>query len=216
MTQQWQPTNPPTPPVQQGWFARHKVLSMVLGFTLVVLVCCCGGMALVMEGGSGGDGDAGSSASEEQTSATAEEESSEPASSDSANSKDDEPEQDEAESEEPTEEEPADEGDDMSQEQKNAISAAENYLDVMPFSKKGLIEQLSSDAGDGYPRDVAEQAVEEIDADVDWDAQAVKAAKNYQDLMPMSRSEMIQQLSSDAGDGFTQEQAEHAADELGL
>ena len=34
--------------------------------------------------------------------------------------------------------------------QENALAAAENYLSFTPFSRKGLIEQLSSDAGDKY------------------------------------------------------------------
>ena len=31
-----------------------------------------------------------------------------------------------------------------------AAKAAKNFLDIMPFSRNGLIEQLSSDAGDQY------------------------------------------------------------------
>lgn len=222
---QWQPTNPPTPPVQkQSWFARNKVLTMLLGVTLVVLLCCCGGAAVLMEGDTGSDGTSGSSASEEANDTTAADdessESADDADSDSSSSttKEDElAEEEPAQEDEETSEEASDGEDEaISQEQENANSAAENYLDLMPFSKKGLIEQLSSDAGDGYPQDVAEKAVEHIEADVDWNEQAAKAAKNYQDLMPMSRSEMINQLSSDAGDGFTQEQAEHGADAAGL
>lgn len=119
-----------------------------------------------------------------------------------------------------TTDEPAEEttsaADDFTTEEENAIQAAEGYLEFMPFSKQGLIDQLSSSAGDGYPKEVATVAVEHIESDVDWNEQAVKSAENYQDIMPMSRSELIQQLSSDAGEGFTKEQAEHAADEVGL
>lgn len=98
--------------------------------------------------------------------------------------------------------------------QENAIRAAQNYVDLMSFSKQGLIQQLSSPAGDGYPKADAEIAVEHID--VDWYAEAVEAAESYMDLMPMSRSGLIQQLTSSAGDGFTRKQAVHAADTLGL
>lgn len=231
---QWQPTNPPTPPVQQqSWFARNKVLSVVLGVSLIFVLCCCGAGVLALAGDV--DTDSTSSASEESaesaadtesddTSDVAEEtsETSETAKKPSSSSSSSEPEKEKAPAKkektkepqpakEPTSKKPT-----MSTEQKNAIQAAEDYLDFMPFSKKGLVQQLSSDAGDGYPKDVAEKAVEEIEPDVDWNEQAVKAAENYQDLMPMSRSEMINQLSSDAGEGFTQEQAEHAADEVGL
>lgn len=44
----------------------------------------------------------------------------------------------------------------------------------------------------------------------------MKAAKNYLDISPFSRSGMIQQLSSDAGDGYTLEQAEYGAKKAGL
>ena len=217
-SQQWQPTNPPTPPAQQqSWFARNKVLSVFLGILLVVVLCCCGGGALLMEEDTGSDSGSSSSTSEESAT-DADGTSSEPADSGTTGGSE-ESEATEEKSAAPkkeTTQEPEDEGEDLSREEENAIAAAENYLDLMPFSKKGLIEQLSSDAGDGYPQDVAEKAVEHIESDVDWNEQAAKAAKNYQDLMPMSRSEMINQLSSDAGDGFTKEQAEHGADEVGL
>lgn len=239
MSQQWHPTNPPTPPVQQrGWFARNKTLSILLGILLVIVVCC-GGVTAAVSGSSGSDSGSASSAEtsdpssaekedegdkkdEKQEEPTQDEPAEEPAKDEATEEKPEEeppaeePSEEPAEEEKPEEEPAEEEGEEFSPEQQNAISAAENYLDVMPFSKQGLIEQLSSDAGDGYPEDVAETAVEHIDADVDWDEQAVKAAESYQDLMPMSRSEMIQQLTSDAGDGYTQEQAEHAVDELGL
>ncbi|WP_435201875.1 DUF4352 domain-containing protein [Janibacter sp. GS2] len=48
---QWQPTNPPIPPVRQkGWFARNPVLSIVLGIVLLVVLCCCGAGALALGG----------------------------------------------------------------------------------------------------------------------------------------------------------------------
>jgi hypothetical protein len=34
----------------------------------------------------------------------------------------------------------------------------------------------------------------------DWNKEAVEAAKNYLDTMPMSKDALIQQLSSSAGD----------------
>ncbi|WP_410055459.1 Ltp family lipoprotein [Phycicoccus sp. M110.8] len=41
---------------------------------------------------------------------------------------------------------------------------------------------------------------------------AIATAKTYVETMPMSRSALIQQLSSSAGDKFTKGQATHAAD----
>jgi len=102
----------------------------------------------------------------------------------------------------------------MTASQENAVAAAENYLSFAPFSKKGLIRQLSSDAGDGYPKADAVFAVNHID--VDWKEQAVKAAKSYLDMTSFSRDGLIQQLSSPAGDQYTHAQAVYAVNQLGL
>ena len=106
-------------------------------------------------------------------------------------------------------------GDDMdswSAEQKNCYKAAKQYIDVMPFSRQGLIDQLSSDAGNKYPEDVAEFAVSKLEerGEVDWDEQCEKAAQNYLDTMAFSKDQLIDQLCSDAGSKFTREQAERA------
>ena len=102
----------------------------------------------------------------------------------------------------------------MTASQENAVGAAENYLDFTAFSKKGLIRQLSSKAGDGYPKADAVFAVNHIT--VDWNEQAVKAAKNYLDLTSFSRDGLIQQLSSAAGDQYTHAQAVYAVNKVGL
>jgi host cell surface-exposed lipoprotein len=99
----------------------------------------------------------------------------------------------------------------MTSSQKNALEAAKNYLDFAPFSKAGLVRQLSSAAGDKYPLADAEWAVDHLE-DVDWNEQAYKAAKGYLDLSPMSRDGLIQQLESAAGDKYTHEQAVYGAD----
>ena len=203
---QWQPTNPPVPPVKQSWFARHKVLSVILGIVLVVVLICCAAGVL----GIGGD-DSDSTASSETSSQTS---TADESTEDSADETTGEAEEEPATEEEPAEEEPAEP--EMSTEQANAVRSAENYLEFMPFSKQGLIDQLSSPAGDGYPQEVAVFAVEHIEDDVDWKEQAVKAAENYQELMGFSRDGLIQQLTSEAGDQYTQEQAEYAADQIGL
>ena len=113
------------------------------------------------------------------------------------------------ESVEPVVEEP-----DYTASQENAIEAAQNYLSFAPFSRLGLIQQLSSKAGDGYPRADAVFAVNHID--VNYNKQAVKAAKNYLSFTSFSRAGLIQQLSSKAGDKYTQAQAVYAANALGL
>jgi Host cell surface-exposed lipoprotein len=100
----------------------------------------------------------------------------------------------------------------MTTSQKNAVESAKNYLQFQAFSKKGLIQQLSSAAGDGFPKADARYAVNHID--VDWNAQAVKSAREYLDTQSFSRNALIEQLSSSAGEGFTLAQAQHAVSKV--
>jgi hypothetical protein len=87
--------------------------------------------------------------------------------------------------------------------QQQALAAANDYLDMMAFSKKGLREQLEYD---GFPKADAKWAVNHVITD--WKVQAVLAAEDYLDTMPMSKAELIDQLEYD---GFTPAQAEHGA-----
>lgn len=64
--------------------------------------------------------------------------------------------------------------------------------------------------GDGVGGAVATKAVESLD--VDWNAQAVKAAKSYLAMGSFSKSGLIEQLESSAGEGFTHAQAVYGAD----
>ena len=100
----------------------------------------------------------------------------------------------------------------------NAYRSAKNYLKTMPFSKQGLIDQLSSDFGDKYTVEQAAAAVKmlEDNKEVNWKKQAVKAGKNYLKMTGFSRQGLIDQLTSPAGSKFTKKQAEYAADKLGL
>lgn len=103
---------------------------------------------------------------------------------------------------------------DYSMEERNCYQAALNYLDFMGFSKKGLIEQLSSEYGDNYPQETAEKVVNDLDEAglVDWEKQAERSAQNYLDTMSFSKDELINQLCSDAGDQYTREEAEAAVE----
>ena len=93
--------------------------------------------------------------------------------------------------------------------QKNAVRSAKQYLDMQGFSRAGLINQLSSDAGDGYKVADATVAVDSLNAD--WNKQAERSAKQYLDMMGFSCKGLIEQLSSSAGDGYTKDQATHGA-----
>ena len=98
--------------------------------------------------------------------------------------------------------------------QEQAIGAAEDYLDYMAFSRKGLIHQLSSDAGSGFSKADATFAVDHIT--VNWNEQAAKAAQQYLDYSHFSRSGLIHQLESEAGSGFTHKQAVYGVNKAGL
>lgn len=92
--------------------------------------------------------------------------------------------------------------------QRNAVLMAINYLNLMAFSRSGLISQLEFE-GFSY-----EDAVHGADnAGADWYEQATLKAKAYLDIMPFSRQGLVDQL---VFDGFTQTQAEHGVNETGL
>jgi Host cell surface-exposed lipoprotein len=98
--------------------------------------------------------------------------------------------------------------------QQQAVESATSYLSMGGFSRAGLIQQLSSSAGEGFPNAVAVFAVDHLH--VNWNEQAVESAKSYLKMGGFSRAELIQQLSSSAGEGFTYGQAVYAANQVGL
>jgi hypothetical protein len=98
--------------------------------------------------------------------------------------------------------------------QEQAIGSAESYLAFTAFSRKGLIHQLSSEAGEGFSVADATYAVDHIK--VDWNEQAAKAARSYLEMTHFSRQGLIHQLESSAGDGFTHKQAVYGVTKAGL
>lgn len=97
--------------------------------------------------------------------------------------------------------------------QKNAVRSAKQYLSTQGFSRDGLIQQLSSDAGDGYS--VADATVAADSLNIDWNKQAVRSAKQYLSIMGFSCKGLIEQLSSSAGDRYTVSQATYGARQAG-
>lgn len=97
--------------------------------------------------------------------------------------------------------------------QKNAVRSAKQYLSISGFSRDGLIEQLSSSAGDGYEVADATAAVDSLN--VDWNENAVRSAKQYLSLTGFSCKGLIEQLSSSAGDKYTESQATYGARQAG-
>jgi hypothetical protein len=102
--------------------------------------------------------------------------------------------------------------------QQNAYRSAQSYLSLTSFSRAGLIGQLTSEYGDGFPAGDAEFAVARLEAEggVDWNAEAAEAAKSYLELTSFSRQGLIDQLTSQYGDEFTPEQAEYGVSQTGL
>jgi hypothetical protein len=98
--------------------------------------------------------------------------------------------------------------------QEQAIESAQGYIEMSGFSRAGLIEQLSSSAGEGFKKADAVYAVNHIN--VDWNAEAVESAKGYLEMGGFSRSGLIEQLSSTAGEKFTLKQAKYAVKKVGL
>ncbi|MCX3292747.1 Ltp family lipoprotein [Lactiplantibacillus plantarum] len=101
----------------------------------------------------------------------------------------------------------------VSSEDKAALNKAEAYASRMDMSKQGVYEQLTSSAGEGFSSEAAQYAVNHL-TDVDWNANALAKAKDYQSKMSMSHSAILDQLTSSAGEQFTQSQAQYAVDHL--
>lgn len=102
----------------------------------------------------------------------------------------------------------------ISTEQRNATQAAQEYLASQSFSRKGLIRQLSSSAGEGYSVKASTAAVDSLRTD--WNEQAAKSAQEYLSTQSFSRNSLIRQLESSAGEGFTHSQAVYGVKAAGL
>ena len=97
--------------------------------------------------------------------------------------------------------------------QENAVRSAKEYLNYQTFSRRGLIQQLSSRGGGRYSVAVATVAVDSLH--VDWKKEAVRSAKEYLNDHAFSCRGLIQQLSSRGGSGYTVVQATYGAQQAG-
>jgi hypothetical protein len=91
--------------------------------------------------------------------------------------------------------------------QLNALTSAKSYLNIMPFSRNELINQLEYE---NYSHQDAVFAVDHSGAN--WHEQALKEAISYLDFAAFSYSRMIKQLEFE---GYTNEQATYAAKRCG-
>jgi pyruvate/2-oxoglutarate dehydrogenase complex dihydrolipoamide acyltransferase (E2) component len=92
--------------------------------------------------------------------------------------------------------------------QQNAARSANSYLDLMGFSRTGLIGQLEYE---GYSTADATWGVDKLGAD--WNAEAAESAASYLAMTSFSRSGLIDQLLYE---GFTPAEAEYGVSTTGL
>lgn len=92
--------------------------------------------------------------------------------------------------------------------QQKALDKANEYVDTLPLSRKGLIKQLEYD---GYTTAVATYAADNCSAN--WNKEAKEMAEQYMDSTTYTYKDMVQQLETE---GFTKEQAKFGAKAVGL
>ena len=90
----------------------------------------------------------------------------------------------------------------MTDNQKKCLEQAESYMERLPFSEAGLVDQLEYK---GYDKEEISFALENINAD--WKENALRKAEDYVETLPLSDDTLKNQL---AYDGFTEEQIEYA------
>jgi len=93
-----------------------------------------------------------------------------------------------------------------------ALAKANTYANTMSMSKAGVYDQLTSQAGEKFPADAAQYAIDNMKAD--FNKNALTKAKTYQSQMQMSTDAIRDQLTSEAGEKFTPEEANYAIQHL--
>lgn len=102
--------------------------------------------------------------------------------------------------------------DDTPMEYVAALGKAEFYANEMNMSKKALYEQLTSEYGEKFPKEAAQYAIDNVEAN--WKENALNKAIFYQKEMNMSRQSVYEQLVSEYGEKFTKEEADYALEKL--
>lgn len=98
------------------------------------------------------------------------------------------------------------------QEYKNALIKAQTYSDVMHMSRLAIFDQLVSEYGEGFPREAAQYAIDNLVAD--YNQNALEKAKVYYYQMNMSKDAVREQLVSAYGERFTESEADYAIENL--
>lgn len=195
---QQQPAMPPQPPNGQkrkSWPARHKVLTGLITFgalVVIIAVASASNKPSTTASDTGAVGSATSPSAAMSSAAAVSSAAARPAPSTHA----------------------APAGPSMTGAQQQAVDSAKGYLsEGQGFSKQGLLSQLTSSFGEGFPKSDAEFAIKYLNPD--WDQQAVDSATGYLSSgQGFSEQGLLQQLASSSGEGFTQAQAEYAISHL--
>lgn len=199
----------PQPPQKKSifkrwWFWLTVGLSApVVGFVAILMLV---GIVGAVVAGTESDSQAPQAAATETAEPTAQADAAEPA----EEAEIAEPAQEEEpirEEEEAEEEEP-----EVSAEFRAALGSAQSYADNLHMSKKGIYDQLISEYGENFPKDAAQYAIDNVEAD--WKENALETAKSYQETMDMSREGIREQLVSEYGEQFTEEEADYAMKHL--
>jgi host cell surface-exposed lipoprotein len=189
------PPQPPNGHKRKPWSARRKVLTGLMAFGALVVVIVVASASSKPSSTASDTGAASSSASASTAASP-----SAAVSSAAASSAPSTP----AASASPS----------MTGAQQQAIESAESYLsEGQGFSKQGLLNQLTSSFGEGFPKSDAEFAIKYLKPN--WDQQAVDSAQGYlSEGQGFSQQSLLQQLTSTSGEGFTEAQGEYAINYL--
>jgi hypothetical protein len=104
----------------------------------------------------------------------------------------------------------ADTGTDVDPDDKDgALADAKIQSDMLYSSKQGIHDTL---VFEGYSEETATYAADHVDAD--WNRNALEKAKLYEESGGMSNDDIHEQLTSEYGEQFTDEQADYAIKHL--
>lgn len=95
----------------------------------------------------------------------------------------------------------------------NALAQGKRYATRMNMSKRRIYDQLTAKEGGKFTAEEGQYAIDNL-TDIDWNATALAAAKQYQDRLAMSPEAIRDQLTSERGGKFTTEEAEYAIQHL--
>lgn len=92
-----------------------------------------------------------------------------------------------------------------------ALEDARSYSSLLHMSRQGIYNQLVSEYGEGHSAAAAQYAIDNLQADYNYNA--LQSARTYQE-MGMTPEEIREQLVSSYGEGFTESEANYAVSYL--